>query len=318
MTDKSAKNKRPLILIAGPTGVGKSGVAVELAKSLDGEIISADSVAVYKYLDIGSAKPTVEEQGGIRHHLIDVLDPNEYFGVDRFVSLAGAAYDDIVSRGKIPIMVGGTAFYIQAFLYGVDFESEGEHDDSFRVKAMEEAETDEGKNTLFNRLKSVDPEYAETVHPNNVKRVIRALEYNHYTGRKFSEYNKEQSERNSLYDFAYYAINMDRDALYERIDKRVDMMIDSGLEEEVRGILKMGYDRSLNPLMSIGYKEMCSYIYGECNLTEAVNAIKQNSRHFAKRQITWLKREKDVRFINREDHNNLQVAEEIINDIDIL
>ncbi|MCR5398795.1 MAG: tRNA (adenosine(37)-N6)-dimethylallyltransferase MiaA [Lachnospiraceae bacterium] len=307
--------KRPLVIIGGPTGSGKSGAAVKLAGMIDGEIISADSVAIYKYLDIGSAKPTNKEMDGIKHHLISVLEPDEYFGVDRFVSMAMEAVNDIYSRNKTPILVGGTHFYVQAFLYGVDFDSEGEHDDSFRTEAAKKASNEAGLFALYEELKEKDPEYAATVHPNNVKRVIRALEYIHYCGEKFSEYNAAQAARKSDFTFLYTALNMDRDLLYKRIDNRVDMMIKSGLESEVRSILSMGYDKSLNSLSSIGYKEMIAHIDGRCDLDTAIDDIKKNTRHFAKRQLTWLKRERDVQILDIDGLDSANIAERIYKDI---
>ncbi len=305
-------DKKPLLIVAGPTGCGKSAISVDIAKMIGAEIISADSVAVYKYLDIGSAKPTTEQMQGIRHHLVDILSPDEYFGVDRFVTLASEAIKEIYEKGSIPIIVGGTHFYIQALLYGIDFDTEGEHDDSFRNECYETASDEKGIMSLYERLLDVDPEYAHSVHPNNVKRVIRALEYHHYSGEKFSKYNEEQSKKTSDYNFVYTALNMERAALYQRIDKRVDMMIDSGLEDEVRSILGMGYDRNINSLSSIGYKEMIAYINGECDLEKAIEDIKKNSRHLAKRQLTWLKRENDVHIIDRDVCDDKNCAERIM------
>ncbi len=290
---------KPLIILGGPTGSGKSDIAIRLALALNGEIISADSVAVYRGLDIGSAKPGEEMMNTVPHHLIDILDPDEYFGVDEFVKLAKTAMEQIWSRGHLPIITGGTGFYIQALLYDIDFDDE-EEDDGTRDELYAEALKDGGKEALYERLKRTDPEYAETVHPNNVKRVIRALEYNIHTGKLFSELNKTQREYESPYRFCYYALSTDRDVLYDRIDKRVDKMIDMGLVEEVRGLLDKGYDPSLNSLSSIGYKEIAEYLNGECDLNKACEDIKKNSRHLAKRQLTWLKREKDVKYIDRD------------------
>ncbi|MCR4755470.1 MAG: tRNA (adenosine(37)-N6)-dimethylallyltransferase MiaA [Lachnospiraceae bacterium] len=289
-----------LLIIGGPTGVGKSDIALNLAKELNGEIISADSVAVYRGLDIGSAKPDLNMRSQVKHHLIDILDPDEYFGIDEFVRYGKAALDDIYSRGKLPIITGGTGFYIQALIYGIDFDDEEDHSDGYRDKLNDISTTPEGVIKLYDQLTSVDPEYANTVHPNNVKRVIRALEYNHHTGRLFSELNKEQRSRTSPYDFVYTAIDMNRDRLYERINKRVDLMMDAGLIDEVRGLLAAGYGRDLNSMSSIGYKEICSYLADECELDKAVYDIKLNSRHYAKRQLTWLRREKDVHMIMRD------------------
>ena len=279
-----------LLIIGGPTGVGKSDIALKLAQELDGEIISADSVAVYKGLDIGSAKPDAAMMAQVKHHLIDILNPDEYFGIDEFVRYGKAALDDIYSRGKLPIITGGTGFYIQALIYGIDFEDEEDHNDGYRDRLYDISNEPNGVTKLYNMLTNTDPEYAATVHPNNVKRVIRALEYCHHTGRLFSELNNEQRNKTSPYDFIYTAIDMDRDKLYERINKRVDIMINKGLVDEVRGLLDSGYGRELNSMSSIGYKEICSYIAGECDLDTATEDIKRNSRHYAKRQLTWLRR----------------------------
>ncbi len=290
---------KPLIILGGPTGIGKSDIALKLALALNGEIISADSVAVYRGLDIGSAKPDREMTETIPHHLIDILDPDEYFGVDEFVRLAKEAMAGIWSRDHLPIITGGTGFYIQALLYDIDFDDE-ETDDGYRDELYEIASREGGIELLYEQLKDIDPEYAETVHPNNVKRVIRALEYNKHTGRLFSELNKTQRENESPYRFCYYALSIDRELLYKRIDLRVDKMIEAGLIDEVKGLLEKGYDPSLNSLSSIGYKETVEYIYGRCDLTKMAEDIKKNSRHLAKRQLTWLRREKDVKYIERD------------------
>ncbi len=297
---------RPLLIIAGPTGVGKSDIALKIAKRNNGEIISADSVAVYKGLDIGSAKPDKAMQAEVTHHLIDILDPDEYFGIDEFVSYASRSLEEIYDAGHLPIVTGGTGFYIQALLYGIEFNDEEDHEDGYREDLYKLAEEANGPEKLHQMLKDIDPEYAQNVHPNNIKRVVRALEYNRHTGRLFSELNKEQRARTSCYDFLYTAIDLTRQKLYERIDRRVDLMIDAGLEAEVRGLLKAGYLRELNSMSSIGYKEMCAYIDGERSLEQAIEDIKRNSRHYAKRQLTWLKREKDVWLITRnlDDQND--------------
>ncbi len=294
------RKQRPVLIIAGPTGVGKSDIAVKLAHILNGEVISADSVAVYRGLDIGSAKPSLNDMDGIPHHLIDVLDPDEYFGVDEFVKLAREAMNGIWSRGRLPIITGGTGFYIQALLYDIDFDDESAKDEGYRESLYEIADSKDGKQKLYEMLTDIDPEYANSVHPNNVKRVIRALEYNKNTGRLFSEMNKEQRNRVSPYDHCYVALDLDRDRLYERIDKRVDIMLKNGLIDEVKGLMESGYGADLNSMSSIGYKEMVAYLEGRCSYDDAVEDIKKNSRHYAKRQFTWLKREKDVTYIKRD------------------
>ena len=293
-------SNKPLLILAGPTGVGKSDIAIKLALDLGGEIISADSVAVYRGLDIGSAKPTRKMMETVPHHMVDILDPDEYFGVDEFVRLAGQAMTDIWGRGHLPIITGGTGFYIQALLYDIDFDDESEPDDGYREILGEKASTEEGRLELYEMLKKTDPEYAETVHPNNSRRVIRALEYNKHTGRLFSELNKEQKNRTSPYDFCYVALDLDRESLYKRIDLRVDKMMEAGLPGEVRGLKDKGYGSDLNSMSSIGYKEIMSYLEGRYDLDTAIEEIKKNSRHYAKRQLTWLRRERDVIFMSRD------------------
>lgn len=297
-------NNKPLILICGPTGVGKSDLAVKLAKDIGGEIISADSVQVYKGLDIGSAKIKKEEMSGINHYLIDCLKPDMDFGVHIFQQMAKDAIDEIYSHNNIPIIVGGTAFYIQALIYDIDFTEEDESDHSYRDELYNGVSNEADAKALWNKLNEIDENYAAQVHYNNVKRVARALEYNHNTGRLFSDYNKEQANRSSDYNFLYIGLVDNRELLYERINKRVDIMLQNGLIDEVKGLLEAGYDNSCNSMNSIGYKEICDYLAGNLNLEDAIYKIKQNSRHYAKRQLTWLRRERDVSFINRSDYKN--------------
>ena len=248
-------------------------------------------------MDIGSAKITSGEMEGIRHHLIDILEPDRDFNVQIFQKLAGEAIEDICKRGKLPIIVGGTAFYIQALLYGIDFTEE-DHDDSYRNKLNELSE-----NELYERLNQIDPEYAKTTHKNNKKRVIRAIEYNHFTGRKFSEYNAEQSQRKAIYDYRYFVLDDKRENIYASIDRRVDNMMDNGLLDEVVRLNELNLPKDCNSRQGIGYKELFEYLDGRCNLKEAVENIKKNTRHFAKRQLTWLKHEDDTIFINKEEFN---------------
>ena len=291
----------PLIIIAGPTAVGKSDMAVKLANRINGEIISADSMQVYRGMDIGSAKITKEEMGGIRHHLIDILDPSEEFNVVLFKEFAKKAIEDIRSRDKIPIVVGGTGFYIQALLYDIDFsESEG-FDEEYR-KELEKIKKEKGIEALFEMLRSVDPKTCEVIHMNNTKRVYRALEYFHETGKTMSEHNAKQHEKEAFYDFKYFVLTDDREVLYSRIDKRVDLMIEKGLLNEVKVLKDKGYVKTQVSMQGLGYKEILSYLDGELSLDEAVYIIKRDSRHFAKRQLTWFKRERDVIWINKSDY----------------
>jgi tRNA dimethylallyltransferase len=292
--------------------VGKSKLSIQLAKTIGGEIISADSMQVYKYMNIGTDKITPEKMQGVSHHLIDFLDPKEDFNVFIFQKLVKEAISDIASRGHVPIIVGGTGFYIQAVLYDVDF-TETDEDDSYRKELEERAKT-EGVHVLHKELRAVDPESAEAIHENNSKRVIRALEYYKKTGRPISEHNREQHERTSPYDFKYFVLTDKRETLYSRIDKRVDQMIEDGLEEEVRDLLTLGIPRTATSMQGLGYREMFGYIDGEYDLDRAIYLIKRNTRHFAKRQLTWFKREKDVIWLDKNDfeHNDDLILKEIV------
>ena len=291
--------KRKLVILTGPTAVGKTKLSIALAKKIGGEIISADSMQVYKHMDIGSAKIRQEEMGGIPHFLVDELEPKEEFNVVVFQTKAKQYMEDIYSRGHIPILVGGTGFYIQAVLNDIDF-SKDEDNHKIREK-LEKLAAQKGAEYLHDKLKEVDLVSAETIHANNIKRVIRALEYYELTGRKISEHNQEQRAKESPYDFSYFVLNDHRDLLYQRIDNRVDEMIHEGLVEEVRMLKNMGYDRSYVSMQGLGYKEILQYLEGEISLEEAIYILKRDTRHFAKRQITWFKREKDVIWVNKPD-----------------
>ncbi len=305
-------DKEKLIVLTGPTAVGKSRLSIDLAKKIGGEIISADSMQVYKYMNIGTDKISPEKMEGIPHHLIDFLDPKEDFNVFIFQKLVKGVIADIVSRGKVPIIVGGTGFYIQAVLYDVDF-TETDEDDSYR-KELEKRAITEGVHALFLELEKIDPESAAAIHENNSKRVIRALEYYKKTGRPISEHNKEQHLRTSPYDFKYFVLTDERKTLYDRIDKRVDQMIEEGLEQEVRDLLKLGIPRSATSMQGLGYREMFGYLDGEYDLERAVYLIKRNTRHFAKRQLTWFKRERDVIWLDKNDfaHDDEKILKEIV------
>lgn len=293
------ENRTPLIILTGPTAVGKTELSVRLAEQINGEIISADSIQIYRHMDIGSAKVTPEEMHGIRHYLIDELEPDEEFNIYIFQEKAKAAIKEIYQAGKIPIIAGGTGFYIQSLLYDIQFTEE-KNDMAYRRK-LESVAARDGAEILHKMLAAVDEQSARDIHANNVKRVIRALEYYHQTGEKISVHNEEQRQRISPYDFRYFVLNMDRTLLYQRIDKRVDLMIAAGLEDEVRWLLNHGYHTDLVSMQGIGYKEMCDYINGNCTQEEAIYTIKRDTRHFAKRQLTWFRREKDVRWVNYED-----------------
>ena len=283
--------KRPLIILTGPTAVGKTAASIGLAKAVGGEIISADSMQVYRQMDIGSAKITKDEMQGIPHYLVDVLEPEEAFNVVRFQELAKEAMEEIFRNGHIPIVVGGTGFYIQALLYDIDF-TENDSDLSFREE-LEKKAGEEGAESLHALLEKADPQAAAQIHPHNVKRVIRALEFNRKTG---------QRQKESPYNFAYFVLTDDRKALYERIDRRVDKMMEQGLLEEVRRLKDRGLPRDSVSMQGLGYKELFAYLEGEYPLEEAVRIIKRDTRHFAKRQLTWFRRERDVVWIDRQEN----------------
>lgn len=293
--------KKPLIILTGPTAVGKTKASIGLAKAIGGEIISADSMQVYRHMDIGSAKITKEEMADVPHYLIDVLEPEEEFHVVRFQQMAKAAMTDIYSRGKIPIIVGGTGFYIQALLYDIDF-TENEGDSVYREK-LEALAKEKGAAYLHGQLAMVDPKAAEEIHANNIKRVIRALEFYHQTGQKISEHNERERQKESPYQFCYFVLNDRRECLYERIDQRVDQMIRNGLVQEVQTLKERGCTKQMVSMQGLGYKEIFSYLEGDCSLEEAVYIIKRDTRHFAKRQLTWFKRERDVIWVQKDELN---------------
>ena len=284
--------KLPLVVLTGPTAVGKTSLSIRLAHEISAEIISADSMQVYKRMDIGTAKIRKEEMDGIPHHMIDILEPQEDFNVTMFVGMASELVNNITDRGNIPLITGGTGFYIQALLKNVMFTEEKE-DSSIRRELMEYAAAN-GTEALHDMLGMTDPEYAAQVHPNNIKRVIRAIEYYRQTGDKFSEHNKREALRESPYNYAYFVLNDRRSHIYDRINKRVDIMMQDGLVNEVASLLEEGCTTDMVSMQGLGYKEIIEYIQGKCTLDEAVDNLKQSTRHFAKRQLTWFKREKDT------------------------
>ena len=292
--------KKPLVVLTGPTAVGKTKASIGLAKAIGGEIISADSMQIYRHMDIGSAKIMPEEMEGVPHYLIDELEPSEEFHVVRFQQMAKEAMKKIYSHGNIPIIVGGTGFYIQALLYDIDF-TETREEYSYR-RELEAYADSKGAAYLHDMLRRVDPKAAEEIHANNVKRVIRALEYYHQTGKRISEHNETERKKQSPYQFVYFVLNDDRKNLYQRIDMRVDQMIQQGLVAEVRHLREMGCTRDMVSMQGLGYKEILAYLDGECTLEEAVYIIKRDTRHFAKRQITWFKRERQVTWIEKDQY----------------
>lgn len=306
------KSMKPLIILTGPTAVGKTALSIGLAKVVNGEIISADSMQVYRKMNIGTAKIEPSEMQGVRHHLIDILDPGEEFNVVLFKKYALDAMEDIYSRGKIPVIVGGTGFYIQALLYDIDFE-DNDNDMSYREELQRLAE-EKGNSYLHDMLSKVDPESAEKIHENNVKRVIRALEFYRKTGMKISEHNETEAQKESPYNFEYFVLNDDRSRLYDRIDRRIDIMLEQGLVDEVKDLVDEGYTRDMVSMQGLGYKEIIDYIQGRCSLDDAVYTLKRDTRHFAKRQITWFKREKYVTWVNKNEYDSeSRILEHMLN-----
>ena len=289
--------QKPMIILTGPTAVGKSALSVELAKKINGAVISADSMQVYRHMDIGSAKITPEEMQGVTHYMIDELEPDEEFHVVRFVTMAKEYLKEIYADGKIPIIAGGTGFYIQALLYDIDF-TEQQCDETYR-RQLEDLAREHGAEYLHGILREVDPASAEAIHANNIKRVIRALEFYHLSGKKISEHNETERQKQSPYNFAYFVLTDERAKLYERIDRRVNAMIEAGLVEEVKKLKSMGCSREMVSMQGLGYKEILAYLDGGCTLEEAVYIIKRETRHFAKRQLTWFKRERDVIWLDK-------------------
>ncbi len=290
--------KQPLLVLTGPTAVGKTKLSIALARAVGGEIISADSMQVYRHMDIGSAKIKKEEMQGIPHHLIDVLEPTEDFHIVLFQKMAKEAMADIYSRGHIPILTGGTGFYIQAVTRDIDF-TEAEQENGYRKK-LEAIALSQGAEALHRMLRDIDPKSAEEIHPNNVKRVIRALEFYHQNGVPISSHNEAQKQQTSPYNLAYFVLNAPRPLLYERIEARVDEMLSEGLVEEVQKLQSMGCCRGMVSMQGLGYKEILSYLEGECSLEEAVRILKRDTRHFAKRQLTWFRREPEVIWLDKE------------------
>jgi len=293
-------NNKPMIILSGPTAVGKTALSIELAKRVNGAIISADSMQVYKYMDIGSAKIMPKEMEGIKHYLIDTLEPHEEFNIVVFQQMAKAALEEIYSNAQIPIITGGTGFYIQALLYDIDFSNQDCNED-YRAE-LEKIAKEKGNEILHARLMEIDPVSAEKIHANNVKRVIRALEFYHLTGKPISEHNEEEQKKESPYQFAYFVLTDDRANLYARIDKRVDIMLENGLVEEVKKLKNMGYHRDMVSMQGLGYKEILDYLDGKYSLEEAIYILKRETRHFAKRQLTWFRREKEVYWLDKQDY----------------
>lgn len=299
--DYGKLKKKPVLVLTGPTAVGKTALSLKLAAAVNGAVVSADSMQVYRGMDIGSAKIMPEERQGIPHYLIDVLEPEEDFNVALFKAMALRAMQEIWKNGQVPIITGGTGFYIQAVLRDIDFsESEGKSDIR---SAYEKLAEERGPQALHAILAEKDPEAAREIHPNNLKRVIRALEFYDQTGTPISRHNEEQRAKDSPYCYLYFVLNDERKQLYDRIDRRVDQMIGAGLVDEVRSLKARGLTENNVSMKGLGYKELFPYLDGKCTLSEAVEIIKRDTRHFAKRQITWFKRESGIIWINKNEFN---------------
>lgn len=293
--------KKPLVVLTGPTAVGKSQLSIALAKAMNGEIISADSMQVYRYMNIGSAKITKEEMQGVPHYLIDEINPEEEFHVMEFQRRSLLYMKEIYEKGKIPILVGGTGFYIQAILKDISFTEE-KGDKEYRKELEAFSKKENGIALLHEKLHQVDEQSARDIHPNNVKRVIRALEYYHVTGKQISVHNNEEKEKESPYQYAYFVLNDDRSYLYQKIDQRIDLMIEKGLLKEVEELKARGYTKDMVSMQGLGYKEFLAYLEGVYTFEEAVTILKRDTRHFAKRQLTWFRRENDVIWLNKEEY----------------
>lgn len=300
--------KKPLVIIAGPTAVGKTDISIKLAKQINGEIISADSVQVYKYMDVGSAKIKKEEMQDVKHYMIDELEPDEEFNVFVFLKKAKEYIEEIYAKNKIPIIVGGTGFYIQSIIKDIDFVSEDIEKSEKIKKEVEDIYACQGEDGLFELLKEIDYESSLIIHKNNVKKVQRAITYYKLTGEKISKHNEEQKEKESPYNYAFFVLNNERKILYDNIDKRVDKMLKDDLILEVKTLLEKGYSRELTSMQALGYKEIISYLNKEISLEEAIFILKRDTRHFAKRQLTWFRREKDVNIIDYSEFENKQLA----------
>lgn len=299
-----------IFILAGPTAVGKTNISISLAKKLQGEIISADSMQIYKKMDIGSAKINVEEMQGIPHHMIDIVDPKEDFSVAMFQEKAEKLIKDIKGRGNLPMIVGGTGFYINSLIYNYNFANTN-RDEEYR-QHLEALAEEKGKDFVHNLLKEVDLESYNKLYPNDLKRVIRALEVYKVTGKSISQFAKEEDVFNIPYKVHYYVLNMNRDELYDRINKRVDIMMEKGLIEEVIRLQKEGYTSDMQSMKGIGYKEILYYLEGQISLERAIEMIKQFSRNYAKRQLTWFRKDPRVNWINKDEFSSDEAIAEYI------
>lgn len=305
--------KQKLLVLGGPTAVGKTELSIRLAKELDGEIISADSMQIYKYMDIGSAKVTEEEMDGVKHHLIDVIEPDVPFSVADFKEHGEKAINEILSKDKFPIIAGGTGLYINSLTCNMTF-TEVEKDEEYR-QCLEKLCEEKGNNHVHEMLKDIDPLSYREIHANNRKRVIRALEVYKLTGKPFSSFNAGEDFYKSDYDVYYYVLTMNREKLYQKINKRVDIMMKNGLLDECIKLKEMGYNSDMQSMQGIGYKEILYYLEGKISLETAVDMIKQGSRNYAKRQLTWFRRDKRCVFLDKDVLSDEEILYKILDDI---
>lgn len=305
------ENMKPsLIVVTGPTASGKTAISIAICKRIDGEIVSADSMQLYRGMDIGTAKPNMAEQDGIRHHMLGVLDLSEHATASQYGDMAKAAISEIYDRGKIPVVCGGTGLYIDAITRPMHFSAPG--NDALREELKAVADQPNGRRKLHNVLVELDPEAAQKLHENDVRRVIRAIESYRMTGKTLQELASEDNGAKGEFREILLAPQWPRDILYSRIDRRVDRMIESGLIQEVQSLLKQGLSSNSTAMQAIGYKEIVQALTGQCSMSEAIDRIKQASRNYAKRQLTWLRRDGRVHFIPAEENDTSQIAEEMI------
>ena len=300
-------DKPKVIVIAGPTASGKTSLSIKLSKEINGEIISADSMQIYKYMDIGTAKPSIEEQNGIKHYLLDFVSPDERYSVAEFKKDAENAIEEILRKGKVPIVIGGTGLYIDSLVFGIEYP-EIEFDEKYRQALMNKAMTDEGLKSLYEEAKKIDEKALLKISENDRKRITRILEIYHNTGKTKTEMEIESRKNEVKYDYRVFAINMDREKLYDRINRRVDIMIEQGLIEEVRELIKK-YNKFPTAMQGLGYKEVVEYLDGKCSKEEMIEKIKQETRRYAKRQLTWFRKNKNIKWIDGLDdvQNNIKI-----------
>ena len=304
--------KPKVIVIVGPTASGKTALSIELAKKIDGEIISCDSMQIYKDMNIGSAKPTIEEMQGIKHYMIDIAEPTERFSVAEYKKRSEEAIEEILQKGKVPIIVGGTGLYANSLIYNIEY-NEIMLDEEYRKNLMKIAETEVGLATLYEKARSIDPVAMKKISSNDKKRIIRVLEIKHSTGKNKTELELESRKNEVKYEYKVFAINMPREILYDRINKRVDIMIENGLIDEVENIIEK-YKEFPTAMQAIGYKEIVMYLKGELTKQEAIEKIKQESRRYAKRQITWFKKIENIKWIDglKDKDENIKFIQDVI------